>query len=201
MVIFGDIGLQMHIPTEEELQGATILANTFIERLKKQPELMPSVMPNDVLSFIEERPKAFEAKHEFVINLLSKSEVYFRYKEYMAQKGINIYDTYLENIWSSDQVKLERANKFINYLRTHPALLPEGMTSEMLEQPELIKKDLDDLSRSWSRIYALSLSGIIINSPNQFFYADSSSSSKGLTWGVVLKGLLSEFMLKNAKHS
>lgn len=184
MVIFGDIGLQM--PTYEEQQGATILANAFIERLKKQPELIPSAMPAKVLSFIEERPKAFEAKHEFVINLLSKSEVYFRYKESMAKKGINIYDFCIEDRWSSDQVKMERANKLITYLKEHPALLPEGITYEILNQPEVIKKGLDGLSECWGRIYSLSLEGIIINSPNQCVYADSPKDSNCLTWGSLL---------------
>lgn len=199
MVIFGDIGLQMHTPTQEELQGASILANEFIERLKRQPELMPSALSNDVLSFIKEGSRVFKDKQEFTIELLSKSEVYFRYKESMAKKGINIYDDHLENIWSSDQVKLERANKFITYLKEHPSLLPEGITYEILNRPEVIKKEMDDLSSSWNRIYSLSLAGITINSPNQFVYEYASYSSKEETWGFLLNELLSRFKLKNEK--
>lgn len=185
MVLFGDLGLQL--PTYEEQQGATILANAFVERLKKQPELMPSSVNENLQSFLKDQPKVFESKYDCEIDFLSKSEVYFRYKELMAKQEITLYHSALEEFWASDQIKLDRAYSFLDYLKEHPALLPEGINAENLDKVKLTKEKTDCFAYCWGMIYSSSLSGITIDSPNQI--VDEASK---VTWGSLLTAILIE---------
>lgn len=185
MVLFGDLGLQL--PTYEEQQGATILANAFVERLKKQPELMPSFLPEDLQPFFKNQPKVFDSKYAYAIDFLSKSEVYLRYKEMMAKKGITLYHATLEDFWSSDQLKIDRAYKFIAYLKEHPSLLPDGISAENLDKAKFTKEKLNRFAFYWGVVYAYALGGINIDSPNQ--KVDEPSN---VTWGSLLTALLTE---------
>lgn len=189
MQILDCIGLKIHKPTQEELQGENILAHVFIERLQKQPELMPSSLHEQFQYFFKNQPKVFDSKYKYAIEFLAESEIYFRCKEMMAKQGLTLYHAPFEEIWASDQVKLDRAYRFLDYLKEHPTLLPEDINAESLDKAKLTKEMVNRLAVYWGQVYSSSLDGITIDSPDQLMYP----SDNQVTWEYLLKPFLTKF--------